>query len=111
MAHCFAQSQALAFGHAGDPEKACPGNRPSNTLLAPLLAPGVLGQLVALYEHKVFVQATIWGVNAFDQWGVELGKNLASRILAEIESGSGPGEDHDSSTRALVARYRAERQA
>jgi len=105
MAHCFAQSEALAFGHAGPPEKACPGGRPSNTLLAPLLTPRALGQLVALYEHKVFVQATLWGVNPFDQWGVELAKNLASQIRGEIEAGSGPALGHDASTRALIQRY------
>lgn len=111
MAHCFAQSEALAFGCPGEPHRACPGNRPSNTLLAPLLTPRVLGQLVALYEHKVFVQATVWGINAFDQWGVELGKDLARRIFAEIETGTGPGPDHDGSTRALIRRYLDARQA
>jgi glucose-6-phosphate isomerase len=115
MAHCFAQSEALAFGHADEPHRACPGNRPSNTLLAPLLTPGVLGQLVALYEHKVFVQATLWGVNPFDQWGVELGKKNARQIFSEIEAGSnhdGSSHDapsHDGSTRALIQRYLAER--
>jgi len=109
MAHCFAQTEALAFGQSGPPEKACPGNRPTNTLLARQLTPAVLGQLVALYEHKVFVQATIWGVNPFDQWGVELGKNLAARVLAEIQSGPQGGENLDPSTRALIRRYRDER--
>ena len=107
MAHCFAQSEALAFGHAGPPEKACPGNRPSNTLLAPKLTPRVLGQLLALYEHKVFVQAVVWGVNPFDQWGVELGKNLASRIRGEIESGAAASPGGDGSTRQLIQRYLA----
>jgi glucose-6-phosphate isomerase len=109
MAHCFAQSEALAFGHADEPHRACPGNRPSNTLLAPLLTPGVLGQLVALYEHKVFVQATLWGVNPFDQWGVELGKKNARQIFSEIEAGSAVSPNHDGSTRALIQRYLAER--
>ena len=109
MAHCFAQTEALAFGHTGSPEKACPGSRPTNTLLAPQLTPAVLGQLVALYEHKVFVQATIWGVNPFDQWGVELGKNLAKRVLAEIQSGSEGDGGHDASTLALIRRYLDER--
>ena len=115
MAHCFAQSEALAFGHADEPHRACPGNRPSNTLLAPLLTPGVLGQLVALYEHKVFVQATLWGVNPFDQWGVELGKKNARQIFSEIEAGSAhpdpspPDPSHDGSTRALIQRYLAQR--
>ena len=109
MAHCFAQREGLAFGHEDDPHRACPGNRPSNTLLAPLLTPEVLGQLVALYEHKVFVQATLWGVNAFDQWGVELGKKNARQIFSEIEAGSGADPAHDGSTRALIQRYLAER--
>jgi glucose-6-phosphate isomerase len=109
MAHCFAQTEALAFGHSGPPERACPGSRPSNTLLARQLTPAVLGQLVALYEHKVFVQATIWGVNPFDQWGVELGKNLARRILSDIQSGCEGETQHDASTRALIRRYLDER--
>ena len=111
MAHCFAQSEALAFGRGGSPEQTCPGNRPSNTLLAPRLTPRVLGQLVALYEHKVFVQATVWGINAFDQWGVELGKTLAGEIRAEIEAGDVPADGHDASTRALIERYLAQRDA
>ena len=87
------------------PHRTFPGNRPSNTILAPELSPGVLGQLVALYEHKVLTQGTVWGVNSFDQWGVELGKALAGRIAAEL----GPAEPdlgHDSSTNALIRRYR-----
>jgi len=111
MANCFAQSEALAFGHAGSPERSCPGNRPSNTLLAPLLSPRVLGQLVALYEHKVLVQAAVWGINAFDQWGVELGKRLASRIRQEIVAGAVLEGEHDASTRALIERYLAQRDA
>ena len=105
IAHCFAQSEALAFGSPGESHRACPGNRPSNTLLAPLLTPRILGQLVALYEHKVLVQATVWGINAFDQWGVQLGKALAQRIFTEFETGTGPSPDHDGSTQSLMRRY------
>ena len=111
MANLFAQSEALAFGHRGSPEQACPGNRPSNTLLAPLLTPRILGQLLALYEHKVVVQAAVWGINAFDQWGVELGKKLAGRIRQEIEAGSVSEGQHDASTQALIERYLAQRDA
>ncbi len=82
-----------------------PGNRPTTTILYERLSPRLLGALVALYEHKVFVQATIWGDNPFDQWGVELGKQLAGRILAELEDGNTPLE-HDASTNALIRRVR-----
>ncbi|MCX9192919.1 glucose-6-phosphate isomerase [Carbonactinospora thermoautotrophica] len=117
MANLFAQTEALAFGKT--PEEAqregvpveqlahrvFAGNRPSNTLLIPRLTPYTLGQLIALYEHKVFTQGWIWGVNSFDQWGVELGKALANRILTELQSDD-PQLAHDSSTNALIERYR-----
>ena len=87
---------------------AFPGNRPSTTIMAPRLTPSVLGQLIALYEHQVFVQGTVWGVNSFDQWGVELGKVLAVAITPEL-SGNTPDLAHDPSTNALIARYRTMR--
>jgi glucose-6-phosphate isomerase len=117
-ANVFAQTEALAFGKTpeqvreeGTPEWLVPhrvfaGNRPSNTILAERLTPETLGKLVALYEHSVFVQGAIWGVNSFDQWGVELGKVLAERIAAELESSDEPELTHDSSTNALIRRYR-----
>ena len=85
------------------------GNRPSNVILGRELTPEALGTLVALYEHSVFTQGTIWGVNSFDQWGVELGKVLAQRIVPELESAAEPRLAHDSSTNALIRRYRKER--
>jgi glucose-6-phosphate isomerase len=107
MANLFAQSEALAFGKRADaPHRSFEGNRPSNTLLAERLTPQTLGALVALYEHSVFVQGTIWSIDSFDQWGVELGKALAGRTAAEIASASEPGLAHDSSTNALIRRYR-----
>jgi glucose-6-phosphate isomerase len=118
LANVFAQSEALAFGKTpeqvkaeGTPEWLVPhrvfeGNRPSNTILADRLTPGTLGKLVALYEHSVFTQGVIWNVNSFDQWGVELGKVLAQRILPELESKTEPALGHDSSTNALIRRYR-----
>jgi len=121
MANCFAQSEALAFGKTADQVRAedvgrelvahrtFPGNRPSTTILAPQLTPSVLGQLVALYEHKVFTQGTVWQVNSFDQWGVELGKVLADAITPEVSAGPAPELTHDSSTNALIGRYRAAR--
>jgi glucose-6-phosphate isomerase len=106
-ANLLAQSEALAFGKdADDPHRAFPGNRPSNTILAERLTPAVLGALVALYEHKVFVQGTIWGINSFDQWGVELGKVLAGRITPELTARDEPPRAHDSSTDALIRRVR-----
>ena len=120
MANLFAQTEALAFGKTPEeveaegvptelvPHRTFPGNRPTNTILATRLTPSVLGQLVALYEHKVFTQGTIWDVNSFDQWGVELGKVLADRIAAEVTGGP-TGEAHDSSTEALIRRYRETR--
>jgi glucose-6-phosphate isomerase len=86
-----------------------PGNRPTTTILAPALTPSVLGQLVALYEHKVFTQGVVWGVNSFDQWGVELGKSLAQRIEPELVAVAPPVLDHDSSTNALIRHYRRAR--
>jgi glucose-6-phosphate isomerase len=83
------------------------GNRPTNVLLAEVLTPRLLGSLVALYEHSVFVQGAIWNIDSFDQWGVELGKVLAKQIIPELESGSEPELAHDSSTNALIRRYRA----
>jgi glucose-6-phosphate isomerase len=85
----------------------CPGNRPSTTVLAPQLTPNVLGQLIALYEHIVFVQGAVWGVNSFDQWGVELGKVLANRITPELSSSDDP--QHDAGTTALIRWYRSHR--
>ena len=119
LANFFAQSEALAFGKTpaevraeGTPDWLVPhrtftGNRPTNTLLCEKLSPRMLGRIIALYEHKVFVQGSIWRVNSFDQWGVELGKVLAKRIIPEL-SGAKPAKTaHDSSTNALIARYRA----
>jgi glucose-6-phosphate isomerase len=115
----FAQAQALAFGKTeaevraeGTPDRVVPhkvmeGNRPTNVLLAQVLTPRVLGSLVALYEHSVFTQGAIWGVDSFDQWGVELGKVLAKQIIPELTSSDEPELGHDSSTNALIRRYRA----
>ncbi len=119
LANVFAQAEALAFGKTADevkaegvaealvPHKVFEGNRPSNVILAEVLTPAVLGKLIALYEHAVFTQGVVWGIDSFDQWGVELGKVLATRILGEIESESASEGKHDTSTTALVARYRA----
>ena len=121
LANVFAQSEALAFGKTleqvkveGTPDWLAPhrvfeGNRPSNTILADRLTPEVLGKLVALYEHSVFTQGTIWQINSFDQWGVELGKVLAQRIVPELESAEETKLAHDSSTNNLIRRYRATR--
>ena len=118
LANVFAQSEALAFGKTPDqvkaegtpdwlvPHRVFEGNRPSNTILAEELTPTVLGKLVALYEHTVFTQGTIWQINSFDQWGVELGKVLAQRIIPELESKTEPTLKHDSSTNNLISRYR-----
>ena len=118
LANVFAQAEALAFGKTaeqvkaeGTPEWLVPhrvfeGNRPSNVILADRLTPEVLGKLVALYEHSVFTQGTIWNINSFDQWGVELGKALAQRIIPELEASSSPELKHDSSTNNLIRRYR-----
>ncbi len=119
MANMFAQAEALAFGKTAEdvkaegtaealvPHRVFEGNRPSNTILAEVIDPRTLGKLVALYEHSVFTQGVIWNINSFDQWGVELGKVLAQRIIPELESKSGTELGHDSSTNALIARYRA----
>jgi glucose-6-phosphate isomerase len=118
MANFLAQTEALAFGKTTEevlaegvapdlaPHRTFPGNRPTSTILAPELTPSVLGQLTALYEHKVFTQGVVWNVNSFDQWGVELGKVLATRIAAELDPAAGDDLDHDSSTNALIRRYR-----
>ena len=118
MANVFAQTEALAFGKTpeevkaeGTPDALVParvfeGNRPSNTILAERLTPEVLGKLVALYEHSVFTQGTIWNIDSFDQWGVELGKVLAQRIIPELESKTEAALKHDSSTNNLIRRYR-----
>jgi glucose-6-phosphate isomerase len=116
MANAFAQAEALAFGKTageveaeGTPARLVPhrvfeGNRPSTTVLADRLTPAILGSLIALYEHSVFTQGVIWGIDSFDQWGVELGKALAQRIGGELVGGS-PANGHDSSTTALMRRY------
>jgi glucose-6-phosphate isomerase len=121
MSNVFAQAQALAFGRTAEeiraegtaetviPHRVMEGNRPTNTILAEVLTPRVLGTLVALYEHSVFTQGTIWSIDSFDQWGVELGKVLAKRIIPELESATEPDLQHDSSTNALIRRYRAMR--
>ena len=118
LANVFAQTEALAFGKTieqvkaeGTPDWLAPhrvfaGNRPSNTILADRLTPETLGKLVALYEHSVFTQGVIWNIDSFDQWGVELGKALAQRIIPELESKSEPKLGHDSSTNTLIRRYR-----
>jgi len=131
MSNFFAQTEALAFGRTADearkaleaearknnerpkleliPHKTFPGNRPTNTILAETLDPETLGKLIALYEHKIFVQGVIWGVNSFDQWGVELGKELAGRILPELEADSPPELNHDASTNQLIRWYHKHR--
>ncbi len=121
MANFFAQTEALAFGKTAEqvraegvaerlvPHRTFPGNRPTNTILAPELSPRTLGELVATYEHKVLTQGVIWGINSFDQWGVELGKSLALRIAPELSADGEPALGHDSSTNALIRRYRAAR--
>jgi glucose-6-phosphate isomerase len=107
-ANLFAQTEALAFGSTPpEPYRVMKGNRPTNMILAERLTPATLGVLVALYEHKVFTQGTIWGINSFDQWGVELGKALAQKIIPELEGDTPPALEHDSSTNALIRRYRA----
>ena len=108
ISNVFAQAEALAFGAtaADTPHRVFEGNRPSNVILAEQLTPHSLGALVALYEHSVFTQGTVWGIDSFDQWGVELGKVLAVRIIPELESETEPELGHDSSTNALIRRYR-----
>src|SRR5262247_457069 len=123
LANVFAQTEALAFGKTPEqvkaegtpdwlvPHRVFEGNRPSNTILAERLTPEVLGKLVALYEHSVFVQGVIWNIDSFDQWGVELGKVLAQRIIPELESEAPPKLKHDSSTNNLIRRYRKLKEA
>ena len=118
MSNIFAQAEALAFGKTpeelkaeGSPDfqtpfRVCEGNRPTNVILTEKLTPRSLGSLVALYEHNVFTQGTIWNIDSFDQWGVELGKVLAKAIIPELQSTSEPELKHDSSTNALIRRYR-----
>ena len=91
------------------PHRTFAGNRPTTTILADRLTPSVLGQLIALYEHKVFTQGAIWDVNSFDQWGVELGKSLAQAIIPEVSATAEPELGHDTSTNALIRRYRSQR--
>jgi glucose-6-phosphate isomerase len=118
LANVFAQTEALAFGKTAEevkaegtpdwlvPHRTFEGNRPSNTILMDRLTPAALGKLVALYEHSVFTQGAIWDIDSFDQWGVELGKVLAQRIIPELEGKSDPELGHDSSTNNLIRRYR-----
>jgi glucose-6-phosphate isomerase len=122
VANVFAQTEALAFGKTAEqvktdgtpdwlvPHRVFEGNRPSNTILMDRLTPAALGKLIALYEHSVFTQGAIWNVDSFDQWGVELGKVLAQRIIPELESAAEPKLKHDSSTNTLIGRYRALRE-
>jgi len=122
MANLFAQTEALAFGKTDDevraegvpawlaPHRSFDGNRPSNTILAERLTPATLGALVALYEHSVFTQGVIWDIDSFDQWGVELGKVLAKQTIPELASRGEPSLTHDSSTNALIRRYRGLKQ-
>ena len=121
MANLFAQTEALAFGKTADevraegvdealvPARTFAGNHPTNTILADKLTPEILGTLVALYEHSVFTQGAIWQIDSFDQWGVELGKVLAQRIIPELEDKTEPPLKHDSSTNTLIRRYRTRR--
>jgi len=121
MANLLAQSEALAFGKTAAevaaegvtaelvPHRTFPGNRPSSVLLADQLTPHALGALIAAYEHKVLTLGVLWGIDSFDQWGVELGKVLAGRIVGELESDTEPSLAHDASTNALIRRYRAGR--
>ena len=121
MANVFAQAEALAFGKTLEqvksegtagwlaPHRVFQGNRPSNVILAERLTPATLGKLIALYEHAVYTQGVIWQINSFDQWGVELGKVLAQRIIPELESKTEPDLHHDSSTNNLIRRYRRQK--
>jgi len=122
-ANVFAQTEALAFGKTAEqvaaegtpdwlvPHRVFDGNRPSNTLLLERLTPHSLGTLIALYEHSVFVQGTVWSVNSFDQWGVELGKVLAKKVADELTAKEDPELQHDSSTNALIRRYRSSKES
>src|SRR4029079_17717136 len=121
MANFFAQTEALAFGKTADevraegtaealiPHRVFPGNRPTNSILLDRLTPEALGRLVALYEHSVFTQGTVWNIDPFDQWGVELGKVLAQRIVPELEAAEAPALQQDSAANALLSRYRRAR--
>ena len=121
MSNFFAQTGALAFGRTAEqvaaegvpaeivPHKVMPGNHPTTTIMARKLTPSVLGQLIALYEHMVFTEGTIWQINSFDQWGVELGKVMANQLAPQLTSAEAPAGDNDSSTATLISRYRAER--
>jgi glucose-6-phosphate isomerase len=123
MANLLAQTEALAFGKTPDqvraegtpawlvPHRVCEGNRPTNTILVENLTPHALGALVALYEHSVFTQGAIWHIDSFDQWGVELGKQLAKKVIPQLQDAAEPKLEHDSSTNALIRRYRAARRA
>jgi glucose-6-phosphate isomerase len=118
VANLLAQPEALAFGKTREeveaegvpdyqvPHRVFEGNHPTNTILVPKLTPRTLGQLVAMYEHKVFTQGAVWNINSFDQWGVELGKKLAQRIIPELSADGDAGLAHDSSTNTLIRRYR-----
>ena len=122
MGNMIAQAEALAFGKSSEeataegvesalvPHRTFPGNRPTSVILAPRLSPSVLGQLIALYEHKVFTQGTIWQINSFDQWGVELGKKLATTVIDELRAESDPELSHDPSTNRLIEHYREARE-
>ncbi|MGD2061327.1 MAG: glucose-6-phosphate isomerase [Acidimicrobiia bacterium] len=122
VGNLIAQAEALAFGKSAEevaaggvasdlvPHRTFPGNRPTSVILAPKLTPSVLGQLIALYEHKVFTQGAIWQINSFDQWGVELGKQLATRVIEELSSDDDPDLDHDPSTNSLIRRSREMRE-
>ena len=119
MANVFAQAEALAFGKTAEqvkaegtpdplvPHRVFEGNRPSNTILTEVLTPEALGKLVALYEHSVFTQGVIWNIDSFDQWGVELGKVLAQKIIGELSSKTEPKMTHDTSTANLIRTYRS----
>ena len=119
VANCLAQAEALAFGRSEEevaatgtdprlvPHRTFPGNRPSTTIMAPRLTPSVLGQLIALYEHQTLTQGVVWGINSFDQWGVELGKSLASTIAGELAAPEPPVLNHDPSTNTLITHYRS----
>jgi glucose-6-phosphate isomerase len=123
ISNVFAQTEALAFGKTPEevraegtseeivPHRVMEGNRPSNIILVERLTPRSLGSLVALYEHSVFTQGAIWGIDSFDQWGVELGKALAKRIVPELQADAEPELSHDSSTNSLIRRYRSARRA
>jgi len=118
VANCLAQAESLAFGRSAEevaasepnedlvPHRTFPGNRPSTVIMAPRLTPSVLGQLIALYEHQVLTQGVVWGINSFDQWGVELGKMLANKIIPELGAEGAATHSHDESTNALIDRYR-----